>query len=226
MARSHGEGVGDRLFAGYAIIGVEVIMFAWLALKARTPLAQAGDLLILAGLARMIWRIRLRRPGRLPDASASAGTLIAFHRAELERQRHSYVSLMVTSDPAIAGLLVTVFGQWEIRRSQPASWLATFFSLLAFWFITAWLVQRRRARRRHQQEDLGRMARNSAGFRKSVGRSCEKIQLFQRVRKLQRFHARGSANGRWRTKQGCVGYPTTPCLAPAVRHVGEDVLIG
>ena len=155
LARNHGDHVRDRLLFGYAVIAFEVVVFGWYALKAPNALMRAGELLVLAGLAWMTWRMRLRRPGRLPNADASAQTLIAFHRTELQRQRSGYVWALVSAGPMIAGLLVMVAGMKMARPDAPNARFAPIFVLFAVWFVALGVMQRRGSRRIQRQiEDL------------------------------------------------------------------------
>jgi hypothetical protein len=150
LARNHAGHVRDKFLFGAILIAVEAVAFAPAVWRAPNNVARAGGVIILVGLAWMAWRMRQRWPSRLPDAKASVGTLIDFHRAELERQRTNYAWLLISAGPMICGMLVMVYG---LRLARPNAFLVPFFSLLALWFAAAWLIQRRQARRTQEQLD-------------------------------------------------------------------------
>jgi hypothetical protein len=161
LARNHNDTVRDRQLLGYGIIAVEAVVFGWYALKAPNAIVRAGELLILMGLTWMVWRIWLRRPGRLPDVDASARTLVAFQRTELVRRTSSYTWMLVSAGPVVAGLMVMLAG---LRTAHPAASdarLVTIFVLLGIWFVAGWFMQRRQSQRIRQQiEDLDAISEN------------------------------------------------------------------
>lgn len=155
LAQNHNESARDRLLVGYILIAFEAVVFGWFALKAPNALARAGEILILAGLAWMVWRFWLRRPGRLPDADASAQTLLIFQRGELQRQKSSYIWLLLSAAPVIAGALITVAGLKIASHGALNASLTPIFALLGAWFVASWFIQRRGSRRLQRQiEDL------------------------------------------------------------------------
>jgi len=78
------------------------------------------------------------------------------------RRRARYGWLLVSAGPAIAGLLISTYGfQLALGLGLPAWWLASFFGLLAMWFLAPWLLQRRQARQLQEQiDDLDQMGRS------------------------------------------------------------------
>ncbi len=135
------------------LAGVLALQFGFQAIRAPNLVSRCGFLLIVAGLGWMTWRFRLKRPGRIPHAGASAGTLIAFHRGELQRQRNSYLSMMISAGPMIIGMLVTMLGLQQLRPIGLARGVIPFGSLLGLWFVAAWFMQRRQARQLQRQLD-------------------------------------------------------------------------
>jgi len=161
LARNHNDNARDRLIVGYMLIAFEAAVFGWLALKAPNALARTGELLVVAGLAWMIWRLRLRRPGHLPDVDASARTLLIFQRGELQRQKRSYIWMIVSAAPTIGGALVAVTGLKIARHGATNASLAPFFALLGIWFVACWFMQRRQSQRIQRQiKDLDGLAGN------------------------------------------------------------------
>ena len=161
LARNQNDSARDRLLVGYILIAFEAVVFGWFALKAPNALERAGEILILAGLAWMVWRFWLRRPGRLPDSDASVQTLLIFQRGELQRQKSSYIGLLISATPVIAGALITVASLKITRHGAPNASLAPVFALLGAWFVAGWFIQRRGSRRLQRQiEDLDALSGN------------------------------------------------------------------
>ena len=153
LARNHGAHVRDRFLMGAILIAMEAVVFGLMAWKAPNDVARAGDLVVLFGLAWMIWRVRAKLPSRVPDTAASLETLLDFQRAELQRQRMSYGDVMLNAGPMIVGLLILVYGLRLARPDADPRNFAPFFVLMAAWFVGAWLMQRRHARRLQEQID-------------------------------------------------------------------------
>jgi hypothetical protein len=153
LARNYGADVRDRFLIGAVLVAVEASVFGMMAWRAPNDMVRLGDLLVLFGLAFLIWRARARWPSRLPDTQASVGSLLDFHRAELERQRTSYGGMILSVGPMIVGLLVIVYGLHVARPHAGPKNFAPFFVLMALWFVAAWFVQRRQARRLQGQID-------------------------------------------------------------------------
>jgi hypothetical protein len=159
LARNHNHSARNRLIVGCMLIAFEAAVFGWLALKAPNALARTGELLVVAGLAWMIWRFQLRRPRSLPDAAASAQTLLIFQRRELERRKSNYIWMLVSAAPVIGGALVTTAGLKMARHGAPNASLAPFFALLGVWFVAGWFMQRRQSQHIQRQiEDLDGLA--------------------------------------------------------------------
>jgi hypothetical protein len=160
LARNHGGQVRDRFLMLAVLVAVEVVVFGSMALRAPNDMVRLGDGVVLFGLAFMVWRQSRRWPGRLPEAEASADALIEFHRRELVRQRSSYGDMLLTAGPVIAGTLVLVYGLHLAHPERGARTFAPFFGLMAFWFVSAWFLQRRQARRLQAEiDDLDAMRR-------------------------------------------------------------------
>jgi hypothetical protein len=153
LVRGHGERLRNQLLAGTLLIVAEAVWFGFMALKALNFVALCGYLLVVAGLGWMFWRLGPQRPGRLPDTGASTGTLIAFHRQELQRQKRSYLSLLISAGPVLVGVLVTALGLYLSRPGAPVRGFALLLGLMGLWLILAWAIQRGRARQLQRQLD-------------------------------------------------------------------------
>jgi hypothetical protein len=151
LARNYGEGVRGGVLLGLTIVAFEAVVFGLQAWRAPNEVARAGDLIVLAGLVWFTWRIMRRWPTRLPETQASAQALVAFHRVQLERQQTRYANMMITVAPMIVGLLVLVYGLRLQAPQAPLARFAPFFILLCAWFVAAWFIQRRQARRLREQ---------------------------------------------------------------------------
>jgi hypothetical protein len=151
LARNYGDHLRSRTWFGLGLVAFVVLIYGAYLKRAPNEIARAGDVIILAGLTWMAWRMLRRRPTRFLPPEASTTALIEFHRAELMRQRTSYGRILVTAAPLFFGAAMVVVG---LQTSQPhASWTRTapFFLLMALWFVLAYFVQRRQARRLAEQ---------------------------------------------------------------------------
>ena len=153
LARNYGSDLRDRFLMMGIVVVVEVAAFGAMAWKAPNNMARLGDALVLFGLAFLVWRSLKRWPERLPDAGTSVGTLVEFHRAQLERQRTTYGDMLVTVAPVFLGLVVTLYGFHLARPHADPRNFAPFFVLSGLWFLSAWFMQRRQARRIQSQID-------------------------------------------------------------------------
>jgi len=153
LARNHGTLVRDRYLILGALVAIEAAFFGHLAWRAPNDGVRIGSLIMLFSLAWIVWRLRRRWPGRLPDTTASADALIDFHRLELSRQRYSYGDMLVTAGPTFAGAAVLLYGLHMARPQAGLEKFDRFFALMAVWLIAAWFIQRRQARRIQSQID-------------------------------------------------------------------------
>lgn len=145
--------LGVRNLLMFGLILAEIGFFGWAASKAKAPLVQAGDLVILAGLSWMIWRVIRRWPERLPSAASSADTLLDFHRRQLLRQRVTLKDITVTTWPVLFGIGMVVTGQ-ALRHPHLANQHMIRIAVLAtLWVAGAWYMQRRHAHKLKIQLD-------------------------------------------------------------------------
>ncbi len=153
LARNYGSDIRDRFLMMGILVAVEVLVFGSMAWKAPNDMARLGDMLVLFGLAFLVWRSLSKWPGRLPDTGASVETLIGFHRAQLERHRTSYGAMILSVAPMFLGLVVILYGFHLARPHAGARIFIPFLLLTALWFVCAWFMQRRQARRLQMQID-------------------------------------------------------------------------
>jgi hypothetical protein len=161
LVRNDRDHVRNGLLFGLVLIVVEAFAFGRFALTAKNDVMRAGELVVLVGLGWMAWRMwrRASADRRLPDAAATTQTLIAFHRAQLARRRVGYGWMMVTVAPLFVGIAVAAYGGWLLKRGPLAN-LVPIVALSALWFVAAWFMQRRQARKLQEQiDELDQMAR-------------------------------------------------------------------
>jgi hypothetical protein len=161
LVRNDREHVRNGLLFGLVLVVVEVLAFGRFALTAKNDVIRAGEVIVMLGLAWMAWRMWRRQFGqRLPDASASTQTLIAFHRAQLVRRRIGFGWMAVTAAPVFMGIAVSFYGGWLLNPAPLLPHLAPLLALSAAWFVAAWFIQRRQARRLQGQiDDLDEISR-------------------------------------------------------------------
>ncbi|HLZ76703.1 hypothetical protein [Phenylobacterium sp.] len=151
LARNYVENMRGRIWLAFTFGVFEVLLFGLQAWRAPNGFMRAGDVIMMAGGVWMIWRIIAKRPGRLPPPEASIATLIDFHRAELERQPTNASWMAVTAAPIFAGMLVVVVGMQKARPNMSLANVAPFLSLIIVWWIWAFVLQKRQAKRRAEQ---------------------------------------------------------------------------
>lgn len=137
------------------LLAIETLAFAWFAWTARNAVIRTGDLLFIAAVAWMAWRVRQRWPSEFPGNLASAAALVEFHRAELRRQRFRYWSMMASLGPLLVALAVIIIGM-GIEEGHPtwAHWWPI-VALTALWVAALiWLVRRQVRRWRRQFDEV------------------------------------------------------------------------
>ncbi len=160
LVRNDRDHMRQQILFGLVLVGVEVVAFGSMLRVAPNALMRAGEIIILLGLAWMTWRMLQRWPRRVPDADATTQSLIAFQRQALMRRRGGYGWLLASSAPVIIGAIMTAVGGYLVHPGAPISRLAPFFSLLAFWFVAGWFVNRRGSRKLQEQiDDLDEIGR-------------------------------------------------------------------
>ncbi len=151
LARNYGDNIRGRIWLGLPIAALEIVVFGLYAWRAPNEILRAGWLITLAGVGWMIWRILGKWPGRLPPTEASVQALIAFHRAELERQRTSLGWMTVTAAPILVGGLVALVGMQKARPNTSVANAIPVIVLFGVWWFAAVVLRRRQARRIAEQ---------------------------------------------------------------------------
>jgi hypothetical protein len=151
LARNYGDNIRGRIWMGVAIGAVEVFTFSLYAWRAPNDVLRAGWLITLAGVGWMVWRIASKWPPRLPPTETSAKALIEFHRAQLERQRTGPAWITVTAAPIFAGAFVVLLGFQKARPTMFLANVAPLLVLIVAWWVAAFVLQRRQARRLAEQ---------------------------------------------------------------------------
>jgi hypothetical protein len=136
---------------GLALMAFEMVAFGHYALTATNLAVRIGVLVILIGLGWAIARFTLGWPARFPGSRASSGTILEFHRAELQRQRITFTNLMVTVGPMLIGLLILAgAGMFTGPHARLVNG-APMLGLLGVWLVMAWWLARRAERKRQRQ---------------------------------------------------------------------------
>jgi hypothetical protein len=151
LARNYGDSIRGRIWIGLTIGAFEVVVLGLYAWRASNDVLRIGYLIILGGVGWITWRILGKRPGRLPPPEASAQALIDFHRAELERQRTNFRWMIVSAAPMFIGMAVTLVGMQKARPNMTLANIAPMLVLIVLWFIAAFVLNRRQAKRLAEQ---------------------------------------------------------------------------
>ena len=136
---------------GFTLMLAEILIFGRYALTLPTMASRIGMLAILVGLGWMIARFTIRWPGRLPDAKASGGSVLEFHRAELQRQRETFTDLLIMVGPMLLGIVIFVVATMFARPHPSVINSAPILAMIALWLVGAWWLARRGERRRQQR---------------------------------------------------------------------------
>lgn len=151
LARNYSDNTRGRLWIGIAVAAVEVLMFGLYAWRAPNDLLRIGYLIILAGVGWMTWRIGSKWPSRLPATETSTVALIEFHRAQLVQQQTGPAWITLTAAPIFAGMVVVMFGFQRMRPNMFLANAAPLIGLCLVWWVAAFVLQRRQARRLAEQ---------------------------------------------------------------------------
>jgi len=125
LARSFQSSVSGRNFFEYAAAAVVIISFAYLAATASSWIVQAGYLLGIAATVFISWQLHARASARtLPPTGALS--VLAFHRAELARQRDAMRSVWGWYlAPMIPCFVVVTLGRVLEKPSDWTFWVAS-----------------------------------------------------------------------------------------------------
>lgn len=132
-----------RNLTEYVAAGLVVLTFGAVAILLPAPVAQAGAALIALGALYVCWK--LNQLGRAASSAEmdQAASLIAFHRAELMRQREALSTVwrwyLAPFAPGVVLFLAGVAFAPEMGAPLSAS-VVTFVTGLAFVGATFWAV--------------------------------------------------------------------------------------
>jgi hypothetical protein len=102
----------------YVACLVVIVLFSRIALIAQLPLVRLGGALIVLGTVFVGWQL-YRRGSAQPVPPGSAPQSLAFHRAQLVRQRDALRSVWLWYlAPLAPGLLTIAIGRWLARPDQ------------------------------------------------------------------------------------------------------------
>lgn len=126
LARSFQSTIGLRNLTEYVAAGVVAFVFTGLAITATSPILQIGYGLAVAAAIYICIQLHLRGAARTPPSNGALSVL-AFHRAELVRQRDALRSIWSWYlGPMIPSLVVVALGR---ILETPASWPVEVLSL-------------------------------------------------------------------------------------------------
>lgn len=135
---------------GLVVMLAEILIFGRYALILPGTAVRVGMLAILVGLGWMIARFSLVAPRRFPDAKASGGNLLEYHRSELMRTRLTYGGLLVIVGPVLLGMLIFVVGATITLPRRGFLNAAPILALIALWMAVAWWMARRTEQKRQR----------------------------------------------------------------------------
>ena len=145
----------QRYLALCGLLATETLIFAGFAWTARNATIRAGDLMMIAAIAWMLWRVRDRWPNALPDSRASAATLIEFHRQELLRERFRLGYMLTTLGPILLSAAIMLAGMGSTEEGFRLAHWAPYIALTLAWIAAlAWIVRRNRARLQRQIDEV------------------------------------------------------------------------
>ena len=146
-ARGFQSGVRARNLVEYAATLIVVFAFGSYVFTAPNIFIKVGAALTVVGAMFTAWQLHRRGSARTPPAS-SAQDALAFHRAELERQRQASLSVPKWYlAPFLPGLAVTLIGQGQELEGQPLVAKLVVPALAAVVFVAIALHHRRISRR-------------------------------------------------------------------------------
>ena len=146
--------IRQRNLVEYIAAAIVVLVFTGYALFLPDPMVKLGSVMIVAGVLYVAWQLHRRAsPGKV-DPDAAAANVIAFHRAELERQYRALSKIWRWYlGPMLPGLLVFIIG--PACMHPPHSWVSVWEGLgvCAFVFGGTWWLNWRAARMLRREID-------------------------------------------------------------------------
>jgi hypothetical protein len=136
---------------GFTLMLAEIVVLGRHVLVFPTAGGRVGLIAILVGLGWMTAQFTRRWPGRLPEAKATVGTILEFHRSELERQRETFGSLMMMVGPVLVGVLIFIGAGMVSGRHRGIVGGATTLALIGLWLACAFWISGRQERTRQRR---------------------------------------------------------------------------
>jgi hypothetical protein len=134
-----------RNFIEYAAAVVVVATFSWYVYILSHPVMKLGSALTVLGTLVLVWQLHKRGSARQPPLGAAAS--LAFHRAELVRQRDAVRSMWLWYlAPLAPGMIVTMAGMAMSKPDAPLAAKLVMPVVTALVFVGVWLLNRRGAR--------------------------------------------------------------------------------
>ncbi|MBA4011260.1 MAG: hypothetical protein C0481_05280 [Phenylobacterium sp.] len=151
-ARAFQSRIQVRNLVEYAASVLVLALFGFYAVYFPHPMMKLGAVMIMAGTAVMAWQLHRRASARILPPEAAAGASLAFHRAELVRQRDALRSAFWWYiAPFAPGMMVFVAGMAQARAGASLGHLAPLAALICA-YLAAWFLMNRRAAKRLQAE--------------------------------------------------------------------------
>lgn len=136
---------------GLVLILAEIVIFGRYALILPGTAARVGMLAILVGLGWMIARFSLLAPQKFPDGTASGGSILEYHRSELQRSRETFGSLLVMVGPVLLGMVIFVVGATLTLPRRGFLNALPILALIVLWLVAAWWIVRRGEQKRQRK---------------------------------------------------------------------------
>ena len=151
-ARAFQSRIQVRNLVEYAASVLVLGIFGFYAVFFPHPVMKLGAVMIMVGAAVMAWQLHRRASARSLAPGAAAGASLAFHRAELVRQRDALRSAFWWYiAPFVPGMTVFVAGMAQARPGTSLGHLAPLAGLTCA-YLAAWFLINRGAAKRLQAE--------------------------------------------------------------------------
>lgn len=151
-ARAFQSRIQVRNLVEYAASALVLGIFGFYAVFFPHPLMKLGAVMVMVGTAVMAWQLHRRASARILPPGAAAGASLAFHRAELVRQRNALRSAFWWYiAPFVPGMTMFVAGMALARPGTSPGHLAPLGVLIGA-YLAAWFLINRGAAKRLQAE--------------------------------------------------------------------------
>jgi hypothetical protein len=127
----------------YAAAVLVIAVFGYYLWKFPAPLVRAGSVLLIAGTLLVVYTLHKRGASRRVPGEVGFQTCLAFHRAELERQRDLLRSVWTWYLlPFVPGITVFLLGlfRWTMEQPNAATRGAVVATVFGLTYAGCWLV--------------------------------------------------------------------------------------